>query len=407
MTATLNDQQKFDRPATQHVVKCWPAQFSALCSGEKTFEYRKNDRDYRAGDTLVVQEWDPGFQRFTGRSASFHVPYVLEDGFGLPDGYCVLSVKAAPSQHAGAEAPVGYVSAGWLQHPVGTATLYTEPRPRLATSPVFAAPSQHAAVDEAAALSIAVVKLLSEVGYSSESSVIDSVRDLIRRASDALPKQQPLGEPFQTVLDQNLWGLYASDAQACTHDYVRTDGICTECGISDAPATAAHAGATLGMDRSQFHDKAWALWQEKALDSALLPKLSIHAIRMLWDVLYDSMPKERCVDAHTARHVNDDTLSDAACDAALAKIDARTGQGVDPFWAWGFRKGWEARRAPTPAATAPAALTDYHIKRMAADFWKVQNVMGVDSYMFDAVGFAHALLATNPSNSADSTGMSK
>jgi hypothetical protein len=44
------------------------------------------------------------------------------------------------------------------------------------------------------------------------------------------------------------------------------------------------------MDRAQFHDKAWALWQEKALGNALLPKLSIHAIRTLWDVLYDSMP---------------------------------------------------------------------------------------------------------------------
>lgn len=46
---------------------------------------------------------------------------------------------------------------------------------------------------------------------------------------------------------------------------------------------------TNGMDRAQFHDKAWAMWQEKALGSALLPKLSIHAIRTLWDVLYDSM----------------------------------------------------------------------------------------------------------------------
>lgn len=49
---------------------------------------------------------------------------------------------------------------------------------------------------------------------------------------------------------------------------------------------------TNGMDRGQFHDKAWALWQANALDDAKLPKLSIHAIRTLWDVLFDSMPKE-------------------------------------------------------------------------------------------------------------------
>lgn len=49
---------------------------------------------------------------------------------------------------------------------------------------------------------------------------------------------------------------------------------------------------TNGMDRGQFHDKAWALWQAKALDDAKLPKLSIYAIRTLWDVLFDSMPAE-------------------------------------------------------------------------------------------------------------------
>ncbi|WP_369053457.1 hypothetical protein [Burkholderia gladioli] len=56
-------------------------------------------------------------------------------------------------------------------------------------------------------------------------------------------------------------------------------------------ARASQAAApTIGMDRSQFHDKAWALWHEKALADAKLPKLSIYAIRTLWDVLFDSMP---------------------------------------------------------------------------------------------------------------------
>ena len=47
---------------------------------------------------------------------------------------------------------------------------------------------------------------------------------------------------------------------------------------------------TDGTDRSQFHDKAWALYQSKALDDAKLPKLSVYAIRTLWNALYDSMP---------------------------------------------------------------------------------------------------------------------
>lgn len=60
---------------------------------------------------------------------------------------------------------------------------------------------------------------------------------------------------------------------------------------------------TNGMDRGQFHDKAWALWQSKALDSALLPKLSIHAIRTLWDVLFDSMTTDAVAPAQSGEPV--------------------------------------------------------------------------------------------------------
>ncbi|MCA8045526.1 Lar family restriction alleviation protein [Burkholderia arboris] len=41
------------------------------------------------------------------------------------------------------------------------------------------------------------------------------------------------------------------------------------------------------------------------------------------------------------RHVNDDTPRDADCEAALRKLDAEVGQGVDEYWAWGFREGWK------------------------------------------------------------------
>ncbi|WP_233634506.1 hypothetical protein [Burkholderia cenocepacia] len=44
------------------------------------------------------------------------------------------------------------------------------------------------------------------------------------------------------------------------------------------------------------------------------------------------------------RHVNDDTPRDADCDAALRKLDAEVGQGVDEYWAWGFREGWKQAR---------------------------------------------------------------
>lgn len=42
-----------------HPLKTWPNFFELIESGVKTFELRKNDRNYRAGDILFLQEWDP------------------------------------------------------------------------------------------------------------------------------------------------------------------------------------------------------------------------------------------------------------------------------------------------------------------------------------------------------------
>ena len=44
---------------TTHYLKCWPIFFFEAASGMKTFEIRKNDRDFRVGDIIVLQYWDP------------------------------------------------------------------------------------------------------------------------------------------------------------------------------------------------------------------------------------------------------------------------------------------------------------------------------------------------------------
>ena len=77
-----------------HHIKSWPEYFQALLDGEKTFEARKNDRDYQAGDFLTIKEYDPAKNAYTGRALHARVHYVLYGGhFGLAPGYCILSLK--------------------------------------------------------------------------------------------------------------------------------------------------------------------------------------------------------------------------------------------------------------------------------------------------------------------------
>ena len=75
----------------EHTLKCWPEPFSETVAGRKNFEYRKNDRGYKVGDTLILREWLPDYLAYTGREITVKVTYMLDKGFGLPEGYCILS----------------------------------------------------------------------------------------------------------------------------------------------------------------------------------------------------------------------------------------------------------------------------------------------------------------------------
>lgn len=82
-----------DRHAT-HKVKCWTGYFDAVLRGDKPFEVRRNDRNYRVGDHLVLEEWDPSTEAYTGRVFRLRITYVLAGGaFGIDRDYCVLGVQ--------------------------------------------------------------------------------------------------------------------------------------------------------------------------------------------------------------------------------------------------------------------------------------------------------------------------
>lgn len=74
-----------------HELKTWPGPFEDVVAGRKTHEVRKDDRGFEVGDTLVLREWVPGPQGYTGRSLTVTVTYITR-GWGLPDDMCVMSI---------------------------------------------------------------------------------------------------------------------------------------------------------------------------------------------------------------------------------------------------------------------------------------------------------------------------
>lgn len=74
-----------------HEVKLATIYYDDVASGKKSFELRKNDRHYKQGDALKMQEYEAG--NYTGRYLMADIVYMLEDYTGLQEGYCILGVK--------------------------------------------------------------------------------------------------------------------------------------------------------------------------------------------------------------------------------------------------------------------------------------------------------------------------
>ncbi len=61
-----------------HLLKCWPEYFEEVERGDKTFELRKNDRDFKLGDHVVLREFKPAAGEYTGRELDLTITYVLD-----------------------------------------------------------------------------------------------------------------------------------------------------------------------------------------------------------------------------------------------------------------------------------------------------------------------------------------
>lgn len=76
-----------------HELKILPMWFNAVVNENKNFEIRKNDRDYKVGDMLILKEWNNG--EYTGREVWRQIQYIYYGNgeYGLDKEYCILGVR--------------------------------------------------------------------------------------------------------------------------------------------------------------------------------------------------------------------------------------------------------------------------------------------------------------------------
>lgn len=79
--------------STLHELKIATEYYHRVCSGQKTFEIRKNDRDYQVGDVLLMREYDPKGKVYIDYSPALHAKVVYISTAFLQEGYCVLGIE--------------------------------------------------------------------------------------------------------------------------------------------------------------------------------------------------------------------------------------------------------------------------------------------------------------------------
>ncbi|MCY6957934.1 DUF3850 domain-containing protein [Clostridium sp. ZC22-4] len=78
-----------------HQLKIIPKYFNDVANKTKTFEVRKDDRNFQVGDCLVLREFENG--DYTGKYISVYISYILGREYNekkyVKDGYVILGIK--------------------------------------------------------------------------------------------------------------------------------------------------------------------------------------------------------------------------------------------------------------------------------------------------------------------------
>ncbi len=82
----------------QHELKTWPDMFDEIDRHRKVHEFRKNDRNFREGDLVLLREFEPAGERYTGREIPVRIMSIsYGPAWGIPKGYAAFSIAVGRS----------------------------------------------------------------------------------------------------------------------------------------------------------------------------------------------------------------------------------------------------------------------------------------------------------------------
>lgn len=84
----IGDLKKVDR----HELKTLTSYYEAVSAGYKTFEVRKNDRDFKVDDVMILEEYDLIF-KYTGNKIYTRITYILDDDRYCKDGMVIIGFR--------------------------------------------------------------------------------------------------------------------------------------------------------------------------------------------------------------------------------------------------------------------------------------------------------------------------
>lgn len=85
-------QMEKDKP-NWHQLKIDPEYFYAVKFGLKTFEVRLNDRGFKVGDIVCLNEYIANVDHFTSEKINVKITYILTDSTWVENGHCIFSFK--------------------------------------------------------------------------------------------------------------------------------------------------------------------------------------------------------------------------------------------------------------------------------------------------------------------------